>query len=79
MWYTGDMQENFSFTVVLERGEQYWIAYCPEVPEANGQGRTREEAIDDLKEAVILALEVRREESMKMMPPDAVCEKLSFA
>jgi predicted RNase H-like HicB family nuclease len=29
------------YTVILERDGDWLIAYCPEVPGANGQGRTR--------------------------------------
>lgn len=32
------------FTAIIERGEEWFIAYCPEIPGANGQGRTIEEA-----------------------------------
>jgi predicted RNase H-like HicB family nuclease len=32
------------FTAVYERDDKWVIAYCPEVPGANGQGRTKEEA-----------------------------------
>lgn len=32
------------FTAIYERDGDRYTAYCPEVPEANGQGRTKEEA-----------------------------------
>ena len=48
------------FTAVLEAAEEGgYFAYCPEVPEANGQGETREEALDSLREAIALVLEDR--------------------
>ena len=28
------------FTAIIERDDDWFIAYCPEVPGANGQGRT---------------------------------------
>jgi len=28
------------FTAIYEKGEKYYIGYCPEVPGANGQGET---------------------------------------
>jgi len=40
------------FTAVIERDSDLCIAYCPEVPGANGQGRTKEEAKQSLTEAV---------------------------
>ncbi|MFB0516863.1 MAG: type II toxin-antitoxin system HicB family antitoxin [Candidatus Neomarinimicrobiota bacterium] len=49
------------FTAVMEKDGDWYIAYCPEVPGANGQGRTREECLQSLKEAIALILEDRRE------------------
>ena len=40
------------FTAVIERDGDWYIAYCPEVPGANGQGRTKEEAKQSLTEAI---------------------------
>ena len=49
------------FTVVFERGESGWrIASRLEVPEAITQGKTIEEARENLKETIHLVLEVRR-------------------
>ena len=46
------------FTAVIEPAEEGGhFAYCPEVPEANGQGETREEALDSLSQAIELVLE----------------------
>lgn len=52
------------FTAVFEEGEQgWWVATCPEIPEAITQGRTVEEARENLKDAIRLELEIRREEA----------------
>jgi predicted RNase H-like HicB family nuclease len=51
------------FAAFIERGEKYLIATCPEVPEAHGQGETREEALKDLAASVQSVLEYRREEA----------------
>ena len=32
------------FTAIFERDDEWYIAYSPEIPGANGQGRTKEEA-----------------------------------
>jgi predicted RNase H-like HicB family nuclease len=47
------------------------VAFCAEVPGANGQGKTHEECLANLREAISLILEHRREESMRALPPDA--------
>ena len=56
------------FTAILEKDGDWFIAYCPEIPGANGQGRTKEEAKKSLAEAIELILEDRREEAMRGVP-----------
>ena len=56
------------FTAVYERDGDWVIAYCPEVPGANGQGRTKEEARGSLAEAIVLILEDRREDGLRGVP-----------
>ncbi len=65
------------FTAVVEREGEWFIAYCPEVPGANGQGRTKEEALESLSEAIALILEDRREDGLRGVPPDAHVEKVT--
>jgi predicted RNase H-like HicB family nuclease len=48
------------FTAIIEKDDDWFIAYCPEVPGANGQGRTKDEAKTSLAEAIELILEDRR-------------------
>ena len=50
------------FTAIIEKDSEWYISYCPEIPGANGQGRTRDEARESLSEAIALILEDRREE-----------------
>ncbi len=59
------------FTAVFERDGEWHIGYCPEIPGANGQGLTREEARQSLAEAIALILEDRREEGLRGVPPNA--------
>ena len=65
------------FTAVLERDGEWFIAYCPEVPGANGQGKTKEEVLQNLAEAIALIFEDRREEGLRGVPPDAILEKVT--
>ena len=59
------------FTAVFERDGDWYVAYSPEIPGANGQGRTKEEARDSLAEAIALILADRREDGLRGVPPDA--------
>ena len=49
------------FTAVFEQEGEWWIGYVEELPGANTQGRTLEEARENLKEAVQLIIEANRE------------------
>ncbi len=60
------------FTSIVERDGDWFIGYCPEIPGANGQGRTREECISDLAEAIELILQDRREDALRGIPKDAI-------
>jgi predicted RNase H-like HicB family nuclease len=62
------------FTAVIERDGDRYIAYCPEVPGANGQGKTKDEAKESLSEAIALILEDRRSDGLRAVPPDALRE-----
>ncbi len=59
------------FTAIFERDGDWHIAYSPEIPRANGQGRTKEEARESLVHAIALILHDRREDGLRGIPPDA--------
>ncbi len=65
------------FTAVIETAPEggYW-AICPEVPGANGQGETIEEAKDNLRQAIELILEDRRDDILRGLPEDVIREKV---
>ena len=50
-----------TFTAICERDGDWYVACCPEVPGANGQGRTKEEARASLAGAIDLIFQDRRE------------------
>ncbi len=59
------------FTAVIERDEDWYVAHCLEIPGAHGQGKTREDALDNLAEAILLHLEMRRDDGLRSVPQDA--------
>ena len=65
------------FTAIIEPSPEggYW-AICPEVPGANGQGETIEEAKNNLREAIQLILEERKADILRGLPEDAIQEKV---
>lgn len=59
------------FTAVFERDGEWFLAYSPEIPGANGQGLTKDEARESLILAIELILADRRESGLRGVPPDA--------
>jgi predicted RNase H-like HicB family nuclease len=65
------------FTAIIEPVPEggYW-AMCPEIPGANGQGETIEEAKDSLRQAIELILEDRKADILRGLPEDAIQDKV---
>lgn len=66
------------FTAILEKDGDWFIAYCLEIPGANGQGHTQEEAKKSLADAIELILQDRREDGIRGIPEDAVKDVVSL-
>jgi len=64
------------FTAIVERDGRWHIAYCPEIPGANGQGRTKAEALRSLAEAIAMILEDRRKDGLRGVPASAIRERV---
>ena len=55
------------FNVTIDRDEDgVWIAECPSIPGCVGQGNTRDDALDNVREAIHLCLEVRAEQGLPL-------------
>jgi predicted RNase H-like HicB family nuclease len=66
------------FTAIIERDGDWFIAYSPEIPGANGQGKTKEECLQSLADAIDLILADRREDALRGIPQDAVREVVTL-
>jgi predicted RNase H-like HicB family nuclease len=55
------------FTAVVERAGRWHIAHCPDIPGANGQGRTKAAALDSLSKAIALI----RKDGLRGVPASA--------
>lgn len=64
-------------TAIIETAAEggYW-AICPEIPGANGQGETIEEAKESLKNAIQLIFEDRLADIRRGLPKEAIEEKI---
>lgn len=57
--------QHMKFPTVIDRDEDgMWVVECPAIPGCVSQGQTREEAMENIKEAIALCLEVRAERGM---------------
>jgi predicted RNase H-like HicB family nuclease len=65
------------FTAVVERDGRWYIAYCPEIPGANGQGKTKAAAVTSLAGAINLILADRRKNGLRGVPATARREKVA--
>ena len=55
------------FNVTVDRDEDgIWIVECPSIPGCVTQGNTKEEALENIKEAIALCLEVRAEQGLPL-------------
>ncbi len=55
------------FSVTIDRDEDgVWIAECPSIPGCVSQGTTKDEAVENIKEAIQLCLEVRAERGIPL-------------
>ncbi|OPX21239.1 MAG: HicB family protein [Planctomycetales bacterium 4484_113] len=54
-----------TFTAVFKKVGDWYIAYAEELPGANSQGKTLEEARENLREAIALIITSNREVAEK--------------
>lgn len=63
------------FVITLERDEDgMFVAECPAIPGCLSQGRTRDEALQNIQEAIALCLETRRQEGLPLTVETAEVE-----
>ena len=67
------------FTAIIEKDDDWYIAFCPEIPGANGQGKTIEECKQNLSEAIALILADRRDDALRGVPPEARREIINIS
>jgi predicted RNase H-like HicB family nuclease len=65
-------------TAIIEKAPEggYW-AICPEIPGANGQGETVEDAKENLKQAVLLIIDDRLEDVKRGLSDDTIQDTIA--
>jgi len=69
-----DQSMHNEFTAIIEQDGDWFVGYSPEIPGANGQGRTPEECRENLVAAIALILDDRREDGLRGVPDTAIRE-----
>jgi predicted RNase H-like HicB family nuclease len=55
------------FSVTLARDEDgIWVVECPSIPGCVSQGQTKQEALENIKDAIAACLQVRAERGMPL-------------
>lgn len=55
------------FNVTIDRDEDgVWIVECPAIPGCVSQGKTKEDALENIKEAIRVCLDVRSEQGLPL-------------
>jgi predicted RNase H-like HicB family nuclease len=58
---------SMKFLVTVERDEDgAWVVECPSIPGCVSQGKTRQEALENVREAIAGCLEVRAERGLPL-------------
>jgi predicted RNase H-like HicB family nuclease len=60
------MDNEFAF--IIEQDGEWFVAYSPDIPGANGQGRSPDGARENLTEAIALILQDRGEGGLPGVP-----------
>ncbi len=58
------------YTAVIQRDGDLWIGWVEEIPGVNAQGATKDELIEDLRVALVEALEMNRQEAKRAAGDD---------
>ena len=64
--------KNYRFSVVIERDENGYYAYCPELQGCYTQGDTYEEALASIKDAIRLHVEDRLESGEEIPQAESI-------
>ena len=64
--------QNYRFSVVVEKDQDGYFAFCSELQGCYTQGETYEEALENIKDAIRLHVEDRLEAGEEIPQPESV-------
>jgi predicted RNase H-like HicB family nuclease len=70
IWHLSNLPNKMKFRVIIEQDEEgMFVAECPSLPGCVSEGKTREEAIKNIKEAIEGFLESLKKHNEPIPPP----------
>lgn len=57
------------YTAVIQQDGRWWVGWLEEIPGVNSQGETRDELMENLRSALLEALEMNRSEARQAADP----------
>jgi predicted RNase H-like HicB family nuclease len=67
------------FTAVFRKSGKWWAGYIEEVPGVNTQGETLDEARENLREALSMAVEANRDLARREETADCIREQITLS
>jgi len=67
------------YTVLIEKGESSYGAYVPDLPGCVAVGKTRQEVMDLIREAIVFHLEGLKEDGLAVPPATSDAEYVEIA
>lgn len=67
------------YTIIIEKAEGNYSAYCPDLPGCIATGFTPEETIQSMKEAIIFHLEGLKKEKIAILEPSTKAVSIGIA
>lgn len=71
-YFSGEDEGMNTYSAIIEQDGEWFFGYCPDVPGANGQGRTIEECKQNLAEAIELIIKDLRDDYTRGIPEGAI-------
>ena len=64
--------KTYRFTVIIEKDNDGYFAFCPELQGCYTQGGSYEEVLDNIKDAIQLHVEDRKNDGEDILQPESV-------
>ena len=64
------------YTIIIEKGDGNYSAYCPDLPGVAAAAETEEETAELMRDAIEFHLEGLKEENLPIPPPTAAARSI---